>query len=137
MTLKILKHEFTVCKPSDLTKIRFDDLFCFIGKTADELSLVCNTSSVPDNIIEREDGWRGFYIEGIIDFALTGVLAGILTPLAEARIGIFAVSTYNTDYIFVKEKVFEVALDLLRDRGYNIDKSDVFWGGPVFRTSRS
>ncbi|MHB1151511.1 MAG: ACT domain-containing protein [Eubacteriales bacterium] len=124
MTLKILKHEFTVCKPSDLTKIRFYDRFCFIGKTADELSLVCYTSSVPDNVTVREDGWRGFYIEGIIDFALTGVLSSILTPLAEAGIGIFAVSTYNTDYIFVKEKVFETALGLLQERGYNLDRCD-------------
>lgn len=124
MTLKVLKHEFTVCKPSDLTKIHFDDRFCFIGKTADELSLVCYTSSVPDNVTEREDGWCGFYIEGVIDFALTGVLTGILTPLAEAGIGIFAISTYNTDYIFVKEKVLETTLCLLRDRGYKIDKSN-------------
>ncbi len=124
MILKILKHEFTVCKPSDLTKIRFDDRFCFIGKTADELSLLCYTSSVPDNVTDREDGWRGFYIEGKIDFALTGVLSGILTPLAEARIGIFAVSTYNTDYIFVKKKVFETALGLLQNKGYKLDKSD-------------
>ena len=125
MTLKILKNEFTVCKPSDLTKIRFDDRFCFIGKTADELSLVCYTSSVPDNVKEHEDGWRGFYIEGIIDFALTGVLSGILTPLAKAGIGVFAVSTFNTDYIFVKEKVFETALGLLQDRGYKLDRSAV------------
>lgn len=124
MTLKVLKHEFTVCKPYDLTMIRFDDRFCFIGKTADELSLVCYTSSVPNNATEREDGWRGFYIEGVIDFALTGILSGIITPLAKEGIGIFAVSTYNTDYIFVKEKVFETALGLLRDIGFNIDIND-------------
>lgn len=103
MTLKVLKQEFTVCKPSDLTKIRFDDRFYFIGKTADELSLVCYTSSVPDNITEREDGWLGFYIEGVIDFTLTGVLSGIINPLAEAGIGIFAISTYNTDYVGLTE----------------------------------
>ncbi len=121
MTLKVLKQEFTVCKPSDLTKIRFDDRFYFIGKTADELSLVCCTSSVPDNVTEREDGWLGFYIEGVIDFALTGVLSGIINPLAEAGIGIFAISTYNTDYVFVKKANFTSALRLLRDAGYMID----------------
>ena len=123
MKLKVLKHRFTVCKIRDMTKICFHDPYFFIAQTADELSLVCLTTSVPDNATSREDGWRGFYIEGIIDFALTGILSGILSPLAEGGIGIFAVSTFNTDYIFIKEKLFGKALGLLAETGYEIDGS--------------
>ncbi len=124
MKLKVLKQRFSVCKIPDITKIKLHDPYFFMAQTTDELSLVCLTTSVPENATDREDGWQGFYIEGIIDFALTGILSGILTPLADEGIGIFAVSTFNTDYIFVKEKAFVKALDVLAAKGYKIDKSN-------------
>ena len=75
---------------------------------------------VPDNVIEQENGWKAFRIQGILDFSLIGVLSKISTLLAENNIGIFVVSTYNTDYIFVKEdRIFE-ALQLLANDGYRI-----------------
>jgi hypothetical protein len=120
MTLKVLENEFTVCKITDLSQVRFGDRFFFIGKTDDELSLVCVPASVPVNITDREDGWRGFFIEGILDFSLTGILAEISTLLAKDGIGIFAISTYNTDYIFVKAEALPSALSLLLKAGYNI-----------------
>lgn len=123
MKLKVLKQRFSVCKIPDVTKINLHDPYFFMAQTTDELSLVCLTTSVPSNATDREDGWQGFYIEGIIDFALTGILSGILTPLAEGGIGIFAVSTFNTDYIFIKENVFIKALDLLAVKGYEIDEN--------------
>ena len=70
--------------------------------------------------MERVDGWRGFRIEGVLDFSLIGVLAKISALLAEEEIGILAVSTYNTDYIFVKKEQEEKALSRLGRAGYKI-----------------
>ena len=71
----------------------------FLGKTDEEISLVCETQYKPSNCTAEEDGWRGFRIKGELDFSLIGILSKISTILAEAKVGIFAVSTYNTDYM--------------------------------------
>ena len=94
--------------------------FCFTAKTDEEISLVCKTEDVPEKTLVRDDGWKGFRIEGILDFSLIGILSKISSILAENRIGIFAVSTYNTDYIFVKEENFSKAINALKDSGYNV-----------------
>lgn len=94
--------------------------FYFIGKTDEELSFVCKTENTPAHTTSRDDDWKGFRIEGILDFSLKGILAGISAILADKQIGIFAVSTYNTDYIFVKEHDFERALSALVEKGYTI-----------------
>ena len=94
--------------------------FCFTGKTDEEISLVCKTEDVPENTLERDDGWKGFRITGVLDFSLIGILSKISSILAENKIGIFAVSTYNTDYIFVKEENFGKAINALKDSGYDI-----------------
>lgn len=120
MKIKVLEQKFTVCKIKDSAKIPFDDIFCFAGKTDEELSLVCSTERVPDNTLEREDGFRGFRIEGVLDFSLIGILAKISTLLAEAEVGIFVVSTYNTDYVLVKEEQLEKALEVLQGAGYRL-----------------
>ena len=70
--------------------------------------------------VEREDGWKGFYIEGGLDFSLVGILSKLSGILAENGIGIFAVSTYNTDYILVKQENFDRAMKLLADAGYTV-----------------
>lgn len=99
MDIKIIDAELSVCKVKDYSQVKLDDEFCFIGKTDEENSLVCSTSMVPANTTDREDGWRAFRIQGELDFSLVGILARISSILAEKQIGIFAVSTYNTDYI--------------------------------------
>ena len=76
---------------------------------------------MPKNVIEREDGWKVFRIQGVLDFSLIGILSKISTLLAENRIGIFAVSTYNTDYILTKKEDFDVAIKVLIDAGYKVD----------------
>ena len=73
-----------------------------------------------DKTTERDDGWRGFRIQGVLDFSLIGILSKLSGILAENHIGIFAVSTYNTDYILVKEENFERALEVLASKGYTI-----------------
>ena len=120
MELKIIAHKLTVCKVADLPGINMAADFYFIGKTDEELSLVCKTEDVPQKTIEREDGWRGFRIQGVLDFSLIGILSKLSGILAENKIGIFAVSTYNTDYILVKEENFERALTVLASEGYRI-----------------
>lgn len=97
MELKVIQHEFTVCKIDDINKVDFLDEYCFLGKTEEEISLVCSTKFTPSETIERNDGWRAFRIEGILDFSLIGILSKLTAILAENHIGVFAVSTYNTD----------------------------------------
>ena len=120
MELKIITDQLTVCKVSDVTDIDMSADLYFIGKTDEELSLVCKTEDVPLKTIERDDGWRGFRIQGVLDFSLIGILSKLSGILAEHKIGIFAVSTYNTDYILVKEENFERALTVLAAEGYTI-----------------
>lgn len=120
MDIKIINQNFSVCKVKDLSQIDYSDKFCFIGKTDEELSLVCSTKLVPKNAIECDNGWKAFRIQGILDFSLIGILSKISVLLAENKIGIFAVSTYNTDYILTKEENFEKAINVLKDKGYNI-----------------
>ena len=120
MKIKALEHDFSVCKVRDFSEISFDSEYCFLGKTDEEYSLVCLTEHVPGNTLARDDGWRAFRIEGTLDFSLVGILARISALLAESGIGIFAVSTYNTDYILTKNDHFHKALQVLSDAGYEI-----------------
>lgn len=120
MNLKKIPYKLTVCKVSDIFDIDISADFYFIGRTDEEVSLVCKTEDTPLNTIERDDGWRGFRIQGILDFSLIGILSKISGILAEHQIGIFAVSTYNTDYILVKEENFGQALNVLTSEGYTI-----------------
>lgn len=122
MTLKVLPDAFTVCKLADASAIDLNQDFCFLARTDEELSLVCRTENVPANTTDRDDGWRGFRIEGVLDFSLIGILSKLSAILAENGIGIFAVSTFNTDYILVKEENFERALTALAEEGYEVVK---------------
>lgn len=79
------------------------------------------TENLVRGLIAREDGWKAFRIQGILDFSLVGILSKITNILAEHNIGIFAVSTFNTDYILVKKEQFEHALTVLAEYGYEID----------------
>lgn len=72
------------------------------------------------NTVERDDGWKAFRIQGVLDFSLIGILSRISAILAENKIGIFAVSTYNTDYILVKKENYQRALKALETQGYRI-----------------
>lgn len=120
MELKRLEYNFSVCKVTDYSKVDLTQEFCFTGKTDEEFSLVCITENVPDNTTEREDGWKGFRIQGVLDFSLIGILAKISGVLAYNNIGIFVVSTYNTDYVLVKEEHFDMAMQVLAQEGYDV-----------------
>lgn len=120
MKLKKLNFDFSVCKVVDFSQVNLDSEFCFIGRTDEEKSLVCITDDVPANVTEHDDGWRAFRIEGTLDFSLIGILSKISSLLAEHKIGIFAVSTYNTDYILTKSENFDKAMKTLENAGYEI-----------------
>ena len=120
MHLKKLEQDFSVCKVEDLSKVNLDSEFCFIGKTDEEKSLVCLTDNVPSSATVCATGWKAFRIQGILDFSLIGILSRISTLLADNKIGIFAISTYNTDYILVKQENYDKALDILLKAGYKI-----------------
>lgn len=120
MEIKEISYDFSVCKVKDYSQVNLQNEFCFIGKTEEENSLVCITENVPENTIEREDNWKAFRIQGVLDFSLIGILSKISTLLAENDIGIFAISTYNTDYILTKKEKYKKALEVLSNAGYKI-----------------
>ncbi len=121
MKLKKIPYDLTVCKLPESASIDLSKDFYFIGKTDEELSLVCKTEDTPACTLERDDGWKGFRIQGVLDFSLIGILSKLSGILAENKIGIFAVSTFNTDYILVKSQNFEKALQVLQKAGYEIE----------------
>ncbi len=115
-----IEGQLTVCKLKSTAAIDLNHDFYFIGRTDEEISLVCKTEDSPAETLERDDGWRAFRIQGPLDFSQIGILSKISSILAENKIGIFSVSTYNTDYILVKENCFEAALLALQKNGYNV-----------------
>ena len=120
MRLKIINEEFSVCKVEDYTGINPISPYVFTGSTDEERSLVCPTDLVPGNACERSDGWRAFRVQGVLDFSLIGILSKISACLAANNIGIFAISTFNTDYILTKTENFERAIKALEAEGYTI-----------------
>ena len=120
MELKVIPYNFTVCKLKTDSDIDVTNSFYFVGKTDEEISLVCKTEDTPADTLERDDGWRAFRIQGVLDFSLIGILSKISGILADNKIGIFAVSTYNTDYILVKADNFIRALSVLEKSGYTV-----------------
>ena len=122
MKIKVLEKEFSVCKVRAFAPEICKGEFWFAAQTDEELSLVCQSEFAPESTIECSDGWRAMRIEGVLDFSLVGILAKISDVLARAQVGIFAVSTYNTDYILVKGADLMRAAEALRAAGYVVTK---------------
>ena len=120
MELKKLNKDFSVCKVKDYSLVNLDAEYSFVGKTDEERSLVCITNDVPSNVIQRDDGWKGFRVQGVLDFSLVGILSEISDILSDNGVSIFAISTYNTDYILIKKENYQKALDVLKHSGYKI-----------------
>jgi len=121
MKLKLLEPHFTICRIADLGAVDWNAPFCFAARTDEECSLVCPEAYVPQDVFARDDGWRALRIEGVLDFSLVGILAKLSGILAEHQIPVFAVSTYNTDYLLVKQENWSSALDALRAEGYEME----------------
>jgi hypothetical protein len=122
LTLTLLENTLAVCKlgsgAPDPPWASAGD-FSSITRTADELSVVCRQDAVPEGII-CERGWRCFRVAGTMPFTVVGVLASLTAPLAEAGISVFAISTFDTDYLLMKADDLERAIDILRRRGHTI-----------------
>jgi hypothetical protein len=122
MRISVLNSTLAVCRLSSTNPIPVwatQGSFFSISKTDDELSIVCDQASVPDGVnAERE--WIAFKVEGPLDFGLTGILASIANPLAQAKISIFAISTFETDYVLVKATTVEAASSALRSAGFSV-----------------
>ena len=120
MEIKKIDHNFSVCQVEDYSLVNLNSEYSFIEKTDEEKSLVCITDEVPANVIQQDDGWKAFRIQGVLNFSLIGILAKIAAALADNGISIFAVSTYNTDYVLMKKENYQKALDVLKALGYMI-----------------
>lgn len=125
LTLSVLPGTLAICRlgPDDpVPDWAQPGDFLSVTRTGDELSVVCAETVVPDNV-KSDRGWRCLRVEGPFDLSLTGVLASILTPLAEACISIFAVSTFDTDYLLVKAGNLERAAEVLIQSGHSVKDS--------------
>ncbi|MDY2775654.1 MAG: ACT domain-containing protein [Streptococcus infantarius] len=120
LTIKPITEEFAVCQVEDYSQVNLENPFVFTGATDDEKSLVCPIALVPENALTVDKTWSAFRIEGVLDFSLIGILSKISSLLAENNIGIFAISTYNTDYILTKTTDFQRALQVLKEAKYTI-----------------
>ena len=121
LRLQVLEQHLSVCKCEHVPTALLDRGFCSITRTESELSIVCETTRIPSDTTVREDGWRALMVCGPLDFGLIGILAKIASALAEAGVPLFAVSTFDTDYILVKEELLQTAIAALRAAECAID----------------
>jgi hypothetical protein len=122
LTLVPVEGDFAICRlPHDapLPVWTFGGAFFSITRTADELSVVCRQEAVPAGVRCERD-WRCLRVAGTLDLSLVGVLASLVAPLADAGISVFAVSTFDTDYLLVKELDAKRAAEVLRSKGHAI-----------------
>jgi uncharacterized protein len=126
LNLSVLPGTFAVCKFAAGTNFPVDYLhssFFSITKTDSELSVVCQESAVPTDVI-AERGRFALRVEGPLDFSLTGILASLAAPLAAAGVSIFALSTYDTDYLLIAEKDRALAIEALEQAGHTISRRE-------------
>jgi hypothetical protein len=131
LTLEILPEELAVCRlPADAALPDWGQQGrpYAVVRTADELSIVCCARLVPADV-QAVRGWRCFRVRGPLPFHLTGILAKLTNPLAEAGIALFALSTFDTDYVLVEETRLAAAVVALRQAGHDIDAARTH-GGP-------
>lgn len=124
IAMKLLKEKYAVCQmgaSEDFPQWSNKGEFISVTRTAEELSIVCNQESVPHGVKAEKD-WNILQVEGQLDFSLVGILAKISTILANKSISIFVISTFNTDFIMVKDKDRENAIKELSQNGYEIKR---------------
>ena len=120
ITLKETFNLYWLNPGTALPKAVFESSFYSITRTADEVSIMVSDQVVIDEQI-FEPGWKALKVAGPLDFSLTGILAGIATSLAQANISIFAISSFDTDYIFIKREKLENALAALSAAGHHFN----------------
>jgi hypothetical protein len=123
LTLSVLPGRYAICRlrPADpVPSWAGAGDFVSVTRTGEELSIVCAETGVPAGV-DCERGWRCLKVAGPLDLSLTGVLASLAGPLAEARLSVFAVSTFDTDYLLVKETHLPSVVDVLTRSGHRLD----------------
>jgi len=124
LTLSVLPSRFAICRispDSEVPSWSSSTEFCSITRSRDELSVVCLSKNVPPNT-QAERDWRALKVQGPLELSLTGVLASLAQPLAEAKISVFAISTYDTDYLLVREDSLSEAIRALKDEGHSVEQ---------------
>lgn len=121
LRIAILPDRLAVARldPSTPVPPWVEGAFTSVTRTAEELSIVCAAAAVPADV-RAERAWRVLKVEGPIPFEATGIAAALITPLAGARISVFLMATFDTDYLLLKEEVFERAIAILRDAGHEV-----------------
>ena len=122
MTLAIHPELYTIhsfSTDSGISSDIFQQDMYFIGKTKDEISVVVPATLILDSI-EQEDDWRCLEVIGPLGFSMTGILANVSSTLADEKISIFAISTFDTDYILVKKDTLSAATKALKKKNYQI-----------------
>jgi len=122
LSLAILSDSFAVCKlraDENIPSWALPDSFCSITRTPDELSILCSQEHVPAGV-QAVRGWRSLKVEGKLDFTLVGILSSLTSSLAHVGIVVFVISTYDTDYIFVKDSDLDRAVAALRNAGHDV-----------------
>ena len=122
LVFTVLASSFAVCKlrpEASIPQWAYQGRFISITKTEEEVSIVCQTDNIPEDVVCAKN-WRALKIVAELDFVLVGILAAISNTLAQAGISIFAISTYNTDYILVQEKHLDLALQTLLKAGCKV-----------------
>jgi hypothetical protein len=122
LTLQLIPGEFAICRLARGEPVptwAHSGVFSNITRTADELSILCPAGPVPADV-KHERGWRLLKLAGPFDFGAVGILASVLTPLADARISSLAVATFDTDYLLVRETVLPAALAALETAGHAV-----------------
>jgi len=120
LTLSLLPDNYSICRlgpEADIPSWALAGDFFSITRTEEELSLVCSQEVVPDGI-QCEKGWRCIMVGGPLDFSLTGILTSLTIPLAQAGISVLAISTFDTDYLLVKEAQVDRAVQKLLQSGH-------------------
>ena len=115
LTLSLMPDSYAVCRLAPDSKVpewAYQGSFFSISKTSDELSIVVDQRFAPAGI-KKAENWKGFKIEGPLDFSITGILAALSKTLADNQIPLFSISTFDTDYILVESKYYEKAKQVL------------------------
>lgn len=129
LTMSVLEDTYSICRLEAASAIpdwALNSNFVSITRTMEELSIVCCQkyipADIPDDIqcIQHVGGWKALKVEGPLDFGLTGILSGISKVLADKEISIFAVSTYDTDYILIRKEKLEMAVQALLDEEFEV-----------------
>lgn len=124
MRLSLLKGKFAICrleKSAPIPEWLKESTFFSVSRTFDELSFVCSQESIPESIKCNKD-WRCLQVEGPLPFHETGILASLTSPLADAKVSVFVFSTYDTDYIMVKDADLEIAIRALSAAGHSVSR---------------